>query len=220
MNAKQTRQFEMLLRVRDFGNTYRESFAGSAGAQHVFSELGATIDGLAAMDMTKLAASLSARADRKAAARKELIDLLLRISQLGKVLRARGAAVPPFEMPESRSDQRLLTAARQYAREAEAFATEFAAHGMPPPHIVNVAAAFEKAARDRGMSRTDHTAAATRIQELLASGLLDVKRLDVIIGNELPGDAVIQTVWKQTRRIAVTRGPRAETAPEQVKPAA
>ena len=213
MKTRQRRQYEMLLRVRDFGNTYRELFSGSPGAQQTIAALGATIDDLTATDMAKLAASMSARADRKTAARKVLTDLLLRVSHLGKVLRARGRQTPPFEVPVSRSDQALLTAARQCARDAEPFADYFTTHSMPPAHIADVAATFEKAVRDRGMSRTDHTAARTRIGELIASAMLDVRRLEVIIGNELPDNKVVQAVWKQTRRIEEARGGRNAAAP-------
>src|SRR2546422_1046496 len=66
MYATQTRQYEMLLRVRDFGNTHRESFAGSIVAQQAFAAVGRAIDDLTAADMRKLSASMSARAGRKA----------------------------------------------------------------------------------------------------------------------------------------------------------
>ena len=219
MNAKETRQHEMLLRVRDFGNTHREVFAGSIVAQEAFAAVGRAIDDLTATDMRKMSASISARAGRKAAAREALTDMLPKVSQLVKVLRARGQATPPFECPESRSDQVLLTAGRQFARDAAALEAEFTGHGMAPTHIAGMTAAFEEATRDHGMSRADHTAARTRIQELLSSALLEVRRLDLIIDNELAGDKVIQAVWKQARRIEDRRRPRTISAPEPPAPA-
>ena len=140
MNAKETRQYEMLLRVRDFGNTHRELFAGSSVAQQAFAAVGAGIDDLTATDMRKMSASMSARAGRKAVAREALTDTLLKVSQLVKVLRARGQATPPFECPESRSDQALLTAGRQFARDAAALEAEFTGHGMAPTHIAGMTA--------------------------------------------------------------------------------
>ena len=219
MNAKETRQYEMLLRVQDFGNTHRESFAGSSVAQQAFAAVGRAIDDLTTTDMRKMSASISARAGRKAEAREALTDVLLKVSQLVKVLRARGQTTPPFEFPETRSDQALLTAGRQFARDAAALEAEFTGHGMAPTHIAGVTAGFEIAARDRGMSRADHTAARTRIQELLSSALLEVRRLDLIIGNELAGDKVIQAVWRQARRIENPRKPRTTSAPEPPAPA-
>jgi hypothetical protein len=220
MNARETRQYEMLLRVRDFGNTHRERFAGSIVAQQAFAAVGVAIDDLTATDMRKMSASISARGTRKAAAREALIDLLLKVNQLARVLRARGQKTPPFEFPDSRSDQALLTAGRQFARDAAAFETELTGHGMVPADIAVMTAAFEVATRDRGMSRSDHTAARTRIQELLSSSVLEVRRLDLIIDNELAGDKVIQAVWKQARRVEDPRKPRTTSAPEPPAPAA
>src|SRR2546426_6544305 len=167
MNAKETRQYEMLLRVRDFGNTHRESFAGSSVAQQAFAAVGAGIDDLTATDMRRMSASMSARAERKAAAREALADMLLKVTQLVKVLRARGQATPPFECPESRSDQVLLTAGRQFARDAAALEAEFTGHGMAPTHIAGMTDAFEEATSGHAMSRADHKPTRTRIQELL-----------------------------------------------------
>ena len=90
---------------------------------------------------------------------------------------------------------------------------------MAPTHIAAVTAAFEEATRGRGMSRADYTAARTRIQELLSSALLEVRRLDLIIDNELAGDKVIQAVWTQARRIEDPRRPRTTSAPEPPAPA-
>jgi len=128
------------------------------------------------------------RETRKAAARKALGELLMNVSQLGKVLRARGRTTAPFEVPASRSDQSLLTAARQFARDAALIDEDFTSHGLAPAHIAGVAASFEEAVRDRGVSRSEHTAARTRIRELLSSAFLDVRRLDVIISAERAGN--------------------------------
>jgi NAD(P)-dependent dehydrogenase (short-subunit alcohol dehydrogenase family) len=105
------------------------------------------------------------------------------------------------------------------ARDAAALEAEFTGHGMAPTHISEVTAAFEVAARDRGMSRADHTAARTRIQELLTGAILEARRLDLIIDNELAGDKVIQAVWKQARHVEDPRRPRTAGVPEPPAPA-
>ena len=208
MDAIQRRQYEMLLRVRDFGNTHRQLFPEASVAAQTFAAVSAAIDDLTVTDTMKMAASLSARANRKAAARKALTDLLVKVTQLGKVLRARGRTTPAFELPVSRSDQTLLTAARQFAQDAAPLAADFIAHGMPVPTIAEAATVFETVMRDRGMSRADHTAARTRIRELLSAALVEARRLDLIVDNELAANKVIQAVWRQARRVEDTRGPR------------
>jgi hypothetical protein len=208
MNANERRQYEMLLRVRDFGNNYSASFSQSGAAQQTFAAVNRLLGDLTDTATRKMSASLAARATRKRAARKALTDLLLKSSQLAKLLRGQRRTTPPFELPRSRSDQALLTAGRQFARDAAALDPEFTAHGMPVKLLADTTAAFEAAVRDRGMSRSDHTAAAARIRELLAEAVNEARRLDLIVSNELAGDTVVEAVWKQARRVEDTRGPR------------
>jgi hypothetical protein len=212
MNTKQTRQYEMLLRVRDFGNTHGDSFAASSMAKQAFAAIGSAIDELAAADVKKRSSGQAARAERAIAASSALTDLLTSVSHLARVLRASGRTMPPFEMAESRSDQTLLTTARQFATDAAAFDAEFTGHGVGPAQINACAAAFDAVLRDRGTGRADHTAARVRIQEVLSAALLDASRLDLIVDSECAGDPVIRSVWKQARRVESTRGPRSEPA--------
>jgi hypothetical protein len=212
MHAKQTKRYEMLLRVRDFGNSHGDAFQRSGMAKQAFAAIGSAIDELVAADVQKLSSGHAARADRTIAARSALTDLLLNVSRMARVLRATGRTMPAFEMPESRRDQTMLTTARQFAADAAAFDAEFTGHGVGPPQITARAAALETALRERGMGRADHTAARVRIQAVLRAAVLDVRRLDLIVDSECAGDPVIRSVWKQTRRVETTRGPHGESA--------
>ena len=219
VNAKETRQFEMLGRVRAFWNTHSHLFTTSTVAQETFAAVGTSVAELTAADIRKMSASVSVRADRKAASRRALIELLQQAGQLVKVLRAEGRTMPPFEVPDSKSDQALLTAGRQLAAEAAAFDAEFSGHGMGAAHIAGTTTAFDTAVNDRGTKRADHVAACTQIQDLLAAALRHVRRLDLIVRNELPHDNVVQTVWKQARRLQDPRGSRTGSDAEATTPA-
>ena len=219
MDSLETRQYEMLQRVRDFGNIHRQRFADGSVALKAFATLGGLIGDLAATDIAKRSASASARADRKSAARKELGDLLVKVSQTAKVLQANGHSMPPFDVPPSRSDQALLTIARQFARDAAPLEAEFVAHGLQPAGIDETARVFETAMRDRGMSRADHIEARTRIQHLFASASEHLRTLDVIIRNEMARDKVFLTIWKRARHIGVARRPRGANVDESPVPA-
>lgn len=111
MNARETRQYEMLMRVRDFGTTYRHLF-GPGAAGDAFADVAGAIENLAATDLATITASAAARAERKTAARAALSDLLLKISQTAKVLRTRGRMAVDFKLPSRRADQVLLATAR------------------------------------------------------------------------------------------------------------
>jgi hypothetical protein len=213
MNAIERRQYEMLLRVRDFGNTYASSFSAAGAARQTLATVNDLVSELTTADMRKMSASVAARAQRKQTARKALTDLLVKSNQLAKLLRGRGQTTPAFELPRSRSDQALLTAGRQFAHDATALDDDFTAHGMPVKLLADTTAAFETAVRDRGMSRSDRIAAGTRIRDLLATAINEARRLDLIVSNELAGDKVVQAVWKQARHVEEARAARG-AAPE------
>ena len=215
MKAIERRQYEMLLRVRDFGKTHGELFAESSAAHQTFATLNRLIDDVTVADMMKMSAWVSAKADRKAAARDALVGLLVKTIRLAQVLRARGRDAPPFEFPSSRSDQALLTAGRQFARDAALLEADFTAHGMPPTLLADTTAAFEMATNDREKSRSDHIAARTRIHELLAAACVEARGLDVVVSNELAGDQVLQTVWKQARHVENPRRSRTQIPAEE-----
>ena len=114
-----------------------------------------------------------------------------------------------------RTDQELLSAARQFAQAAAPFEAAFVAHGLLPSSITDAARAFETALRNAGMYRDDHMTARVRIRQLLASASAYIRTLDVIVKNHLGGDMMVQAVWRQARHVDQgRRRRRAATAPE------
>ena len=71
MTGIERRKFEMLLRVRNFGNTHAALFAALPVAQQTLAAVGTAIDDLTTTNMQKMVASTSVRADQKASAREE-----------------------------------------------------------------------------------------------------------------------------------------------------
>jgi hypothetical protein len=216
MNSREIRQFEMLGRVRNFGNTHAALFASSPVAQQTFAAVARVVDELATTNMQKMSASVSARADRKAVARKTLTELLRKASMLARTLRAEGREMPGFVLPVSRSDVSLVTAGQQFAVDAAAFETEFSGHGMGSAHLAATTAAFEAAASDQGSGRTQHVAARARIHELLTTAIRGARRLDLIVTNELAADPVVQAQWSQLRRLEEPRASRTVSQPAEV----
>ena len=210
MEETKRKRYEMLLRLRDFDKTHSHLFESSPVAQEAFASVNAAIDELTRTDLLKMSASASARADRLARARKAISDLLLKVSQLARVLREGGMEVTALDLPESRSDQTLLTAARQFAQDTAPFAAEFDGHGIGPKALAESIAAFDKALHDRGMKKADHSAARLRIGELIATALRDVRRLDLMLEGILADNPVVRALWKSARRVTGPRGPRSD----------
>jgi hypothetical protein len=208
MTGIERRKFEMLVRVRNFGNTHAELFAALPVAQQTFAAVGTTIRQLTIANMNKMSASSAARAAPKKAARKALTGLLQRAAQLARNLRADGHTAPGFDFPGSKDGVSLLTAGRQFAVDAAAFEAEFSGHGMSPRQITATTDAFETATGERATARTQHVAAKARIHELLGAAIRRVERLDLIIKNDLGNNYVVQAEWTQLRRREDPRGSR------------
>ena len=201
MNGVERRQYEMLLRVRNFSKAYGGLFTASA-AQEAFASVNSAIDALTTAARDKLSASQAARAHRKRQARKALIELLVDVGQLARVLRTRDERVPQLGPPQSKSAQVLLTTARRFAQDVAPFDAEFSGHGVGSAVITETAAVFDKAVRGRESKRADYIAARVQIRVLLTSAFLDARRLDLIVRRELgSSDNPIRAVWKQARHV-------------------
>jgi hypothetical protein len=219
MHVFERRQYDMLVRVRDFGDRYGHLFPTSSVARQNFETVAAVIKELDAQDLTHMAASVSARAHRKEVAREALLARLQAVSQTARVLAEDAPGLDlQFPMPNSVSDQTLLTTGRKFARDAAPLSSQFIAHGMSASFIADVNAlvdGFEHAVRDRGLGREAKRAARVSTQAALTSGRAAVRSLDAIVTNHLRDDEVTRTVWEQARRVVYPgRVKRADAMPE------
>jgi len=219
MNVSERRQYDMLVRVRDFGDTYGHLFPTSSVAPQNFATVAAAVKELDAQDLAHMAASVSARAHRKEMAREALLARLQAVSQTARVLSADAPGLDQqFEVPFPASDQTLLTTGRKFARDVEPFRSQFLAHGMPATFVADLNAlvdSFERAMRDRGLGREARRAARASTQAALSSGLAAVRSLNAIVINHLRDDVVTRTVWDRERRIVYPeRAKQTDATPE------
>src|SRR3954463_1969792 len=216
MHGTERRQYEMLVRVRKFGEANQALLDSSPVARQTVATVGSVVDELRASDMKKMAASASVRAGRREAARHTLLQLLQNIVQLARNLTAEGRTLPPFDLPNSKSAQALLTAGRQFAVDVAPFDADFGGHGLSAAFITKTTDVFEAAVNDQGMSRADRAAAIARIRELLAAGTRGARRLDLIVQHDLAPNTQVQAPWQQLRRIEDPRGSRGGSEPHAV----
>ncbi len=223
MNVKDTRRYEMLVRVRDFGTAYGHLFPQSSVGRQKFDEVNKAIEEVEAHALTRMTESAPATANQKAKARKALGDGLLAISQTATVLAREVPALDGrFEMPRITSDQATLIAGRKFARDVEPFKSHFIAHGMATTFVADFEAlvdGFERALRARGMGRDERVAASAGIKTAIASGVDAVRALDVIVSNYLHQDQTISAVWGRDRRIVYPGSTSSRTTPEPATPA-
>ena len=207
MNAIETRRYEMLVRVRDFGKAHGELFGVSSPGGNAFATVEAAVTELSRHAVSKMSSQGAARdsGQRRETARtavREQIDAISRTA--GLMAEDKPDLAERFRLPKARNDQALITAGRLFIRESEAVEAEFIAHGMPSTFRTDLNAAvqrFEHALHDRDAGRAGQTAAQAGISAALESGIAAVDALDVIIANRLRGDAVTMAVWERERRV-------------------
>jgi hypothetical protein len=131
MTNKQLRRYEMLFRVMKFGAARQERFPASSRAGEAFAIVTTAVvqlEGRAVAQM--LLKREGARA--RAAARAVLQRLLESISRTARIIQANSPELAnAFQMPEKKSAQALLTAARAAAQHLEPAAARLVESGLP-----------------------------------------------------------------------------------------
>jgi len=204
MKLTDRRRYDMLTRVREFGVNFGHLLPESTLSRQALATIDEAVGQVPTLEQVGTSASVAAA--RKATARNALVDLLVKVEQTARVLAVDNPGLKPrFALPASVPDRRLLSIARQFARDAAAQAAEFVAHGMPSTFVVDLEqriATFEATLQQRGASREEQVAARARIAASLDVAVAAVRTLDVIVANHLASDPVTQAVWKRDRRVA------------------
>ena len=204
MTRKERVRYEMLSRVKEFGNRHRELFPESSTSGQMFDKVSQAIDGIEAHTTTKLLAAKDGR-QAKTAARATVRQALRAL-----VRTARGAArMAPgsddkFRMPTRKSDVALLTTARALLHEAEGVKDTLVQLGLPPTFVTDLQKAtdaLEEAMRGRGAGRSIVAAAQAGITAALAHGSDAVQLLDVLVANAAEHDPVVFAAWQRDRRV-------------------
>jgi hypothetical protein len=227
MTDQDKRRLDMLIRIRNFGAAHDQLFAASSTARAAFAAVATEVEQLETLGLTERLASHSARAARKAEARKALLDCLVRGRNTSRVLAKtnRDLAVE-LELPDVVDDRLLLTIARQFSAGVAPHAEPFAAHGITLQELDQCSDAFEAAVNERGMRRDEQVQTRARIESSMARALDAVETLDVIVANHLAGDPITLAAWKHDRRVTRPRrhrttdtGTEPEVPPAPVSPA-
>jgi hypothetical protein len=209
MTTNDTRRYQMLVRVRDFGETHGHLFSETSVAEEQFTIVAAAVKELSGDAVTQMSAQREG-ASTKALARQALTDRLEAIALTARALAVHAPGMrDKFRMlRRPLTDQTRLTAGRLFARDAEGFTEPFVAHGMPPTFIADLTAlvdAFEGAIQARDEERGGRTVARASIAAALASGTAAVRSLDALVTNYLRDDLAATTLWRSVRRVSHPR---------------
>ncbi len=87
------------------------------------------------------------------------------------------------------------------------------------PSLSGLVDAFEEAPRSREDGRDGLAADRAGIRAALSSGVAAVRKLDLIVGNQLQDDPMTLAVWERHRRVAYARRTRKGASPPPDIPA-
>jgi hypothetical protein len=207
MNMLDIRRYEMLVRVKEFGVAHADLFPATALGGSLFAAVGAAIDNVTSHGTTQAHRAAAGHAtSAKAAARDRLRESLLKIS---RTARAVAVGTPEldgkFRVPRSRSDQRLVLAARAFVQEATPLRDLFVTHHLPATFLDDLAAditAFERVIQEHAEVKESRAAARAGISDALASGFAAVERLDAIVANALEHQHDMLAEWNCARHVS------------------
>ena len=216
MNHMQTRRYEMLVRIREFGTAHADLFPESSLARQAFAAVAEAVQQLNEHTVTKLSAAQGTTT--KAKARAALLDCVEAVGQTGRVIAEHTPGLEEkFVVPVLPSDQALLMTARVFAAAAEPLKDAFFAREMPKTFVADLEdaiARFEGAIHARDAGKGERVAARERIQAALNSGLAATGALDAMVANRLRDDPATIAVWKRNRKVSYPPRPHAaEDAP-------
>jgi hypothetical protein len=224
MTVKESRRYEMFVRVREFGEKYGHLFPASSVGGQAFAALAAATAELGTHAASKMFTAYEGTTAKAAtrAALKEQLEAIYRTA------RAVAATTPGFDdrlhVPNRRADSAVLTVGRVYLREIEPLKDTFVAHGLPESFVADLKETverFERAIRGREAGKNEQTAAQAGVDSAIAAGLAALRTLDVVVANQLRKDPAALAVWTRDRRLSPLRkrGAAGSTHPPAKAPA-
>jgi hypothetical protein len=208
MNSDNTRRYEMLKRVCDFGTGHADVFPASSLGGKMFARVTEGVAMLNAHAVTRLstAAAVHNGLRVKTEAHATLRDSLRAISRTARAL---AIDLPGFDekfrVPHTNGGQALLSAARAFAQDVRDNGAAFAAHGLPPTFrkdLDSAIRALEAAIRDDAAARDAAVSARKALDAAMKDALTAIRRLDAIVVNRLRGDRLAIAAWKRARRVS------------------
>ncbi|HKQ51242.1 MAG TPA: hypothetical protein VJT74_02665 [Pyrinomonadaceae bacterium] len=217
MNDSQTKSSEMFRRVQGFGSEHAADFPASSLGGEKFAALGGVIDELEEQGTAQASGGSAAKTSTgaKRAARAELKRQMAAISETARALEfARPGVAASFRLPNVKTDQALLNAARANAEAATPLKQEFIRHELPATFLEDLNAAvdaFETALNSQNQSTGKRVTATAAIEAVIERGRQLVRELDAIVSNKYRRDTATLAAWESASR--VERVPRKKKPP-------
>ncbi len=157
MTKRQTRQYAMLVRARDFGNAHKAQFLEESEGGKAFAVVAAAVAQVKAFNSAKLTAKRVSHKS-KLAARRALAAYIGTIARSARVLaKAVPGADEKFPVPTRKGDIAVLETGRLFLQEAAPVKDAFIRCGLPATfmeELQEAVTAFDLAISRRSAGRT------------------------------------------------------------------
>jgi hypothetical protein len=207
MKTIDTRRYEMLVRVRDFGTANTSLFPADSLGGQMFAATEAAVVALGqhAADEVSSRGAADEGSRARIAARQRLRTALDTVRRTARAVALdTPGADGRFRRPSARGEQALMAAARASAQDARAISAALVAHGLPVAFLDELDAtirALEAAIRDHVAGLSANMVARSGLAAAIEAGMIAVQRLDAIVLNRLRGDPATYAVWERARHV-------------------
>ncbi len=204
MTKRQYRQYEMLVRVRNFGDAHKEQFPEGSEGSKAFAAVTAGVAQIDAFTTAKLTARRLSKKEKLAAK----LALAARIGAIARSARVMAKTVAgadaKFPLPTRQSDVAVLQTGRLFLKEVEPVKDAFIRCGLPATFVEELGqavATLEQAIEGRSAGKTNAVVAQKGIRSTIKKAVDAVLSLDVLIANTLGHDEHIMNAWKSERHV-------------------
>jgi hypothetical protein len=222
MNTRETRRYEMLTRVRDFGASHPAAFAPGSHAARLLAVVSNVVVDLAGHSAAQAAGRDVVRAGTANGhqAREALEADLDAIARTARAISRRVPALDgKFRLPKELRAQSLLDVARAFVSESAPFKQHFAELALDDAFFAKVdadIAAFELALTSQRRGRDTRTVAKAAIEQAIEQGVSAVREMGALVHNFYSADQVTLSAWEAASHTrSGGRGGRPRTAAEQ-----
>lgn len=212
MQDNERRNYEMLVRVRDFFVPRAASFPATSRGGEIFTALEAALGEIESNAEAKVShTSAAAQGTANRGAMRE--TLRGNLKAWNRTARAISVDVSGFDklfrLPRDNNDQSLLSTARSFLTNAEPHKAEFVRNEFPSTFHEDLRALvndFEQSISSQNQSLGARVSATRAVKTAVARGVALVRQLDAIVRNKFSSDPAAIAEWD--RATHVERAPR------------
>jgi len=201
------RRFETGKRLKEFGMVHAALFPADTGGGKLFGQLNAEVDKLEGYVVAQAAGDNATRngTAAKTAARGTLHTAIKKLMRTARVVVAANGGDEKFQLPKSRSDQRLLAAARAIVQDTTPMRDQILSHNLPATFFEDVTGtidAFDSAIQSHAAAKESRAATQAEISKSLKTIFAIARKLDAIVANRCEGDAGVLAEWHAARHVS------------------